>query len=501
MNWMRRWSWAIAMVVAIVITVGGLVVLESGRERIAREYETALDARTAAGELYALTTQLASSAAAARGYLLTREPGDIDAYGRAFAQAHAIAARLDDYYLKIGDTGARARFASVAATLDAREREIDSIVGLAHAGRLAEAQARARDSAALAAADAQRDTIDTLLANEEQRAQRAIDASRADQRISTLCVGAVSALNIVLFVLLFRNLGTQLGMQSREQERLLNTQTELDRLVRERTRQLEALARHLQNIGEEEKTKLARELHDELGAILTATKIDVASAQRRLVDTDQVAADKLARAQGHLDQGIALKRRIVEDMRPTVLAHFGLVTALRTLAEESAQRNGWQLSLGLPEEDVRLDEALAIALFRVAQESLNNAAKYARARRLSVQLSVPPDLDANFEASTDLSLPPVRGVAAIGTEAASARWDPAAKLNAEAGSITLDIVDDGIGIAPEDLLRARTHGLLGMRQRVAARGGTLDIGPGDGGTGTRVSVRMPVDGQGAAPIG
>jgi signal transduction histidine kinase len=375
MSWMRRWSWAVAMVVAIVITVGGLVVLESGRERIAREYETALDARK--HEIDAL------------GALLTDDTGEI---GRT-----------------------------------------------------------------------QREAIKVLLVREEQRALSALDASRADQRISTLCVGAVSALNIILFVLLFRNLGTQLGMQSREQERLLHAQSELDRLVRERTRQLEALARHLQNVGEEEKTKLARELHDELGAILTATKIDVASAQRRLSGSlsgsDPVAAEKLARAQGHLDQGIALKRRIVEDMRPTVLAHFGLVTALRTLAEEAAQRNGWRLVLDLPEDDIRLDEALAIALFRVAQEALNNAAKYARASRLGVALSLSEDDEL-----------PAAGPA----------------------SISLEIDDDGIGIAPADLDRARTHGLLGMRQRVAARGGTLEIGPGPRHGGTRVSVRMPV---------
>ncbi|CAB3784761.1 histidine kinase [Pararobbsia alpina] len=459
MSWMRRWSWAVAMVVAIVITVGGLIVLESGRERIAREYETALDAKTAAGELDALTARLTSIVASARGYLLTREPGEIDTYEQAFMQAHVLAAHIEAYYIRIGDTHASARLARVVAGLDARKREIDAIIALARTGPLETARSQARDSAALATGDTQREGINDLLMSEEQRAQSALDASRTDQRISTLCVGAVSALNIILFVLLFRNLGTQLGVQSREQERLLHTQSELDRLVRERTRQLEALARHLQNVGEEEKTKLARELHDELGAILTATKIDVASAQRRLSGSDTVAAEKLARAQGHLDQGIALKRRIVEDMRPTVLAHFGLVTALRTLAEEAAQRNGWRLSLDLPEDDIRLDEALAIALFRVAQEALNNAAKYAHASRLGVALCI-SESDGPLEAGQ--------------------------------ASIELDIDDDGIGIAPADLDRARTHGLLGMRQRVAARGGTLDIGPGSHNSGTHVSVRMPV---------
>ena len=499
MSWMRRWSWAVAMVVAIVITVGGLIVLESGRERIAREYEVALDAKTAESDLHALTAQLASAGAAARGYLLTREPSEIDKYQQAFVQAQTLVARLDAYYARIGDMDAHARFTLGVAELDKRKQDIDAVVGLSRPGGSGEApaqgqvqakvevkvepqrQAQALNNAALTT-DNQREAIESLSTDEEQRAQRALDASHTDQRNSTLCVGAVSALNIILFVLLFRNLGTQLGAQSLEQERLLTTQTELDRLVRERTRQLEALARHLQNISEEEKTKLARELHDELGAILTATKIDVASAQRRLTQTDTDAAEKLARAQGHLDQGIALKRRIVEDMRPTVLAHFGLVTALRTLAEEAAQRNGWQLFLGLPEDDVRLDEALAIALFRVAQEALNNAAKYAQAKHLSVQLRL-PQVDELYTEDAAAHAP-------SSTQSQTASRTP---TPTPTPPIALDIVDDGIGIAPEDLFRARTHGLLGMRQRVAARGGTLDIGPGTDGIGTRVCVRMPLD--------
>ena len=78
-------------------------------------------------------------------------------------------------------------------------------------------------------------------------------------------------------------------------------------------------------------------------------------------------------------------------MRPTVLANFGLVTALRTLADEAAQRNNWMLDLQLPADDIQLDEQTEIALFRVAQESLTNAAKYARASRVSIGLQVDDD--------------------------------------------------------------------------------------------------------------
>jgi signal transduction histidine kinase len=270
-------------------------------------------------------------------------------------------------------------------------------------------------------------------------------------------VGALCALNIVLFILLFRNLGIQLDKQARVQKALITQQEELDQLVFARTRQLEALAWHLQSVSENEKTELARELHDELGSILTASKMDVAWVRGKLKDSEPAMAEKLARALGNLDQGIALKRRIIEDMRPTVLANFGLVTALRSLADEAAQRNGWNVEFDLPGEDVKLGEAIEIALFRVAQETLTNAAKYAHASRIRVALTV------------------------------------------DEANVSLSITDDGIGIRPQDLKRTQTHGLVGMRQRVSARGGRFEIERATP-RGTAISVSMPRERSADAPV-
>jgi signal transduction histidine kinase len=176
--------------------------------------------------------------------------------------------------------------------------------------------------------------------------------------------------------------------------------------------------------------------------------MDVAWANRKLKDSAPDISEKLKRALANLDQGIALKRRIIEDMRPTVLANFGLVTALRTLADEAAQRNSWTLESHLPADDIQLDEQTEIALFRVAQESLTNAAKYAHASRVSIALQVGD------------------------------------------GEVALHIADNGVGITPADLKRTHTHGLLGMRQRVAAHGGRFDIQRGVP-NGTDIHVVMP----------
>ncbi|WP_175939955.1 sensor histidine kinase [Caballeronia sp. BCC1704] len=436
-EWMHRYSWAVAMTVAIVITVGGLVILESGRMRIAAEYETALDAKSATAQLSALAADIATLSAQGQAIALKPDAAYKNQFEATAAHVRRALATLDAYYRRIGDDTALASFAQIrAAANDAIERS-------------------AAPSAAPSDASADKDmTLDAALSllrlNEEQRAQHALDASRADQRISTLCVAALCALNIVLFLLLFRNLGIQLDKQDRVQRELITQQEELDRLVFERTRQLEALAWHLQSVSEDEKTQLARELHDELGSILTASKMDVAWVRGKLRESEPAMAEKLSRAIGNLDQGIALKRRIIEDMRPTVLANFGLVTALRSLVDEAAQRNGWTVEADLPDDEVKLGEAIEIALFRVAQETLTNAAKYAHASRIRIALTL----------------------------------DPA--------NVALSIDDDGIGIRPQDLKRTQTHGLVGMRQRVSARGGRFEI---ERATphGTSIRVSMPRD--------
>jgi signal transduction histidine kinase len=448
-EWMRRYSWAVAMTVAIVITVGGLVILESGRMRIASEYETALEAKGATAQLATLAADIATLTAEQRGYALRQDAAYKERFGQAQQRVRRGLAALDGYYRRIGDDTALASFAQVSAAADEEIRQ-----GAARIDTLSKAGVdplERQRALALPPPDSSA-TLDAALSllrlNEEQRAQHALDASRADQRISTLCVGALCALNIVLFLLLFRNLGIQLDKQDRVQKKLITQQEELDRLVFERTRQLETLAWHLQSVSENEKTELARELHDELGSILTASKMDVAWVRGKLRDREPAMAEKLARALGNLDQGIALKRRIIEDMRPTVLANFGLVTALRSLADESAQRNGWSVEFVLPEDDVKLGEAIEIALFRVAQETLTNAAKYARASRIHVALTL------------------------------------------DADTVSLHIADDGIGIRPQDLQRTHTHGLVGMRQRVSARGGRFEIEQAIP-HGTSIRVSMP----------
>jgi signal transduction histidine kinase len=264
---------------------------------------------------------------------------------------------------------------------------------------------------------------------------------RASLALSRLGIALVAALNVVLLVALF------FGMK--RDWRVANERHDmLNRRVREHTRQLDSLASRLQEAAEAERSALARELHDELGAILTASKMDVAWVRGRLGEDHAALHEKLARVMQHLDQGIIAKRRIVEGLRPSTLSTFGLATAARELTKQVAERAGWEIELQLPELDPELPEEVEIALFRVLQESLTNAAKYAQATRVRVRLECEPH------------------------------------------ECRLEIEDNGRGFRADEV-RPDAQGLFGMRQRTEARGGRLDVRSAPG-TGTFIRARLPM---------
>ncbi|UXY17319.1 histidine kinase [Chitiniphilus purpureus] len=245
-----------------------------------------------------------------------------------------------------------------------------------------------------------------------------------------------------------RLLQESLELQRTLTEELERSHINLEALVQARTAELEELAGHLQDLSEREKADLARELHDELGALLTAIRIDISWLQRTISEWPATAGTKLQRIQDNLDQGIQLKRRIMEGMRPTLLSNFGLVVTLQELVRERAALNQWELALDLPPEDLTLGEDLSITLFRITQEALTNASKYAQASRVMVRLAV------------------------------------------DEANIVLTVEDDGIGMPAGTVQPPYRHGIIGMRHRVLARKGQFAIEP-VAPHGTRVTVLIP----------
>jgi len=246
-----------------------------------------------------------------------------------------------------------------------------------------------------------------------------------------------------LAIFLRRNEALHNARRQHSQE-LARERDRLDREVARRTAELTELAHHLQNVREDERAHLARELHDELGALLTAAKLDVARI-RRMTKTALDIDERLKHMSELLDQGIALKRRIIEDLRPSALSNLGLIPALEILTQEFAQRSGLKIELDLTE--TATSDGDRLALYRMVQEALTNVLRHAKAKHVRVSLG---EADG---------------------------WQQ------------LHIRDDGQGFNP-DAVGAGHHGLLGMRYRIESMGGTLQLLSAPG-RGTLVLARLP----------
>jgi len=224
---------------------------------------------------------------------------------------------------------------------------------------------------------------------------------------------------------------------------------DLESLIESRTRELSALSTHLQELSEKEKSELARNLHDELGGLLTAAKMDLSWLQSRVPDA--ALQERLAQLGGVLDEAMDLKRRVVEDLRPSLLDHFGLPTALRAYVDSACAKAGLRADLALPEDAAPMPTQTAIALFRIVQEGVTNIIRHAGARSVTLRFT----------------------------------------LERDACRITLS--DDGCGFDAADPRFRWSHGITGMRQRVRALGGQFDLesAPGSG-TTLRVSIPPPM---------
>jgi PAS domain S-box-containing protein len=216
--------------------------------------------------------------------------------------------------------------------------------------------------------------------------------------------------------------------------------------------QLRALAARLRSAREEERTRVAREIHDELGQALTAIKIDFLSLLNDLPGEEWVASPRSQSIVRLLDQTIQSVRRIATELRPGILDDLGLVAALEWAADDFQARMGTKCEISLPEADIRLDPERSTALFRIFQETLTNIARHAAATEVH------------------------------------------ARLGKENGDLHLEVRDNGKGATDEQLSGRSTLGILGMRERVLLLGGTLTISSTPGG-GTAVRVLIPGSGM------
>ncbi|MBT9492620.1 MAG: CHASE3 domain-containing protein [Paucibacter sp.] len=258
-------------------------------------------------------------------------------------------------------------------------------------------------------------------------------------RLGVAAMTVISLLSLAMYLRQTRRLAEQGRRQASE---IKAERDRLEREVAQRTAELTKLAAHLETAREDERSHLARELHDELGALLTAAKLDAARIRPKLAPEQQ---ERMTHLVAMLNSGIALKRRIIEDLHPSSLTNLGLLPALEIQANEFAARLDLPVRVALA--DVHLSPRAELTVYRMVQEAFTNIAKYAKASEVSLTLEVIDD------------------------------------------QARIEVCDNGIGFDPARQPPS-SHGLVGMRYRVAAEGGVLTLTTGPG-LGTVLSARLP----------
>lgn len=390
-----------------------------------------------------LLQQVLDAETGSRGFLLTGDPRYLEPYNIAVAQ---IGQSLDDLRRAYpADSTESATVAQLTRNVQRKLAEMDLSVRMRKQG----------DEEAwklVLLTDVGKEQMDAIRDQATRLVQIASDAMTAAQarvqrslRLARGGIGLVALAALLAFYLYLRQTSRLRDAGEQQQAALQQERDLLESQVRERTASLAQLATHLQRVREEERGHLARELHDELGALLTAAKLDVARLKSRMGAQPPEVAERLQHLTEALNSGIALKRRIIEDLRPSSLANLGLTASLEILAREFSERSGVEVTCNL--ETVELDEELQLTIYRTVQESLTNVGKYAEARQVRIEVR-------------DYS-----------------------------NHVEVEIRDDGRGFDVQTT-KPTTHGLAGMRHRVEAAGGrlTLTSRPGQG---TRILASLP----------
>lgn len=224
-----------------------------------------------------------------------------------------------------------------------------------------------------------------------------------------------------------------------------------ERMARQRLRQLSA---HLEQVKENERKAIAREIHDDIGGLLTGLTFDLAWLQNHAGGGE--VAQRLHNMQTLLDQARGSVQRILRELRPPML-ELGVVAALEWQAQDFSRRHGIPCQFVSNRETIAVGEAISSTLFRICQEALTNIAKHAQANTVNIEVF------------------------------------------ADTANVTLEITDDGVGLAPDSQSKAGSYGLLGMRERAAGLNGWLEVNSAPGrGTSLMLSLPLTQDAEPAA---
>ncbi|HYL59635.1 MAG TPA: CHASE3 domain-containing protein [Candidatus Acidoferrales bacterium] len=384
-----------------------------------------------------------------RGYVITGRDEYLRPYQAAVPKIGDALHRLGELVAVDGRSEQRDMIGQLNALCGKQLVELEEVVALGERDGSEAAQALINTGIGRTTTDEIRVTVDAMAVTHRKQIDEAKCPWSSDVAFVRVAIAITIALTIAV-LLVVRLLARRDSEQRDERRRSMREdQFRLEALAQKRTADLSGLSSYLQVLREEEKSKLARDLRDELGAILMSAKMDVAWVEKRIKGRDTEAATKLERTLQALDDGVQVKRRIIEDLRPSLLDNPGLAAAIDWQVNEFCNRAGLECTVSVPGDDLAFDPRLSIALYRILQEALTNIAKYARAKNVQVELS------------------------------------------ASNGHITLLIKDDGIGVPDDAQNNKLAHGNTGMRQRARMLGGEYSSGrrP-EGGTGIEINIAL-----------
>ena len=432
----------LTLVLAIVAALATVLISEASYWRSVDRLNDIGEMAVARLNIQRLERGLLDAETGQRGYLLTNRKEYLEPYGKALKSIDDDFKQLDAYY---GDEATpKAVLLKMHALVDTKLSEMTLTISLHDQGKTAAMTEVIMSGIGKEHMDGFRVLAADLLKLESARV-----ATGRQEIYYMLMLGriGVALLTTVSLLALFMYLRKRFAHETLLVEQQRMVQAERDRLeaeVIERTAMLTQLALHLHSAREDERSRLARNLHDDLGALLTSAKLDAARIKSRLADTTPEASKLLAHLVDNLNSSIALGRRIIEDLRPSALSNLGLMATLEIMTDEFAEQTGIEVHRTL--EAVPLSATSELMVYRLVQEAITNITKYAKASQVWVSLT-------NQEASIEIS-----------------------------------VRDDGVGF-DTSTKRASAHGLLGMRFRVEAEGGTLAlISKPDQGTLIRVTL-------------
>jgi signal transduction histidine kinase len=441
-----RWYLALPPILVIGFLIGLFFLAAAGQTRLNLTNERAHGSQLREQALNEFAGLITDAESAQRGYLLTGESAYLAPYADAVTQVGKALDRLHDAY---GGDESSSEFHQLRVLTGKELGELEDGIALRKKHGIS-------PGASAVGTDVGKRTMDSIgaivakMRSEEATESAAANAEwRQDFRLSRWVSAAGATLNIGLVLLAIRLVYGDMRRRARLAAALSDQKLQLEQQVEARTRELAALSTHLQGVSEQEKSALSRELHDELGGLLVAARMDLSWLQQRLPTADPSIEQRFKRIHESLSAGVDLKRRVVEELRPTLLDNMGLFTALRWQFKETCRRTGLRCTETIPESELKFSPDAAIGVFRIAQEALTNILKHSEAKSADLFISMDQD------------------------------------------TFTLRITDDGKGIPGGRLLTSTSHGLVSMRHRIASLSGTWHIGSPESG-GTVVTARIPL---------